>query len=385
MNQDDKRHTVLIVDDTSENIDVLNCILSESYKIKVALNGEKALKITQKSPPSLILLDIMMPDMDGYEVCRQLKADPRTKHIPVIFVTAMSEIEDETKGFALGAVDYITKPVSPPIVEARVKTQIELQSARQQAENLLSKTLMGSVKLMTDILALVNPQAFSQAPRLKRYAHDIAVKLKLPDLWRFEMAALLSQIGCVTLPLEILEKVATDDKLSVREKELYTSHPTVGEELLKNIPRLGLIAQIIGRQQETITLHQLKGPIEEWDRAMLGGQILKVIIDYDRLITMGESSRSALVEMKNRGGIYVSEILNALDDTQGDSTEIMEKSVFIEDFKEGMVLLEDVTTASGTKLIEKGSEVTDNVLRLMSRYSKHRKIKEPVRVQMRDK
>jgi adenylate cyclase len=131
---------ILIVDDTPENVDVLAGILGEHYQIKVALNGPKALKIAQSDPaPALILLDVMMPEMDGYEVCRQLQADERTRRIPVIFVTAKSEDEDEARGFGFGAVDYITKPVSPAIVLARVRTQLALKQSHRKLEDLSLK------------------------------------------------------------------------------------------------------------------------------------------------------------------------------------------------------------------------------------------------------
>ena len=131
---------ILIVDDTPENVDVLAGILHEHYQIKIALNGPKALKIAQSnSAPALVLLDVMMPEMDGYEVCRQLQADDRTRRIPVIFVTAKSEDEDEALGLALGAVDYITKPVSPAIVLARVRTQLALKQSHRRLEDLSLK------------------------------------------------------------------------------------------------------------------------------------------------------------------------------------------------------------------------------------------------------
>jgi adenylate cyclase len=131
---------ILIVDDTPENVDVLAGILREYYQIKVAVNGSKALKIAQSDPaPALILLDVMMPEMDGYEVCRQLQDDERTRRIPVIFVTAKSEVEDEAQGFGLGAVDYITKPVSPAIVLARVRTQLALKQSHRRLEDLSLK------------------------------------------------------------------------------------------------------------------------------------------------------------------------------------------------------------------------------------------------------
>ncbi|HEY5770123.1 MAG TPA: adenylate/guanylate cyclase domain-containing protein [Terrimicrobium sp.] len=131
---------ILIVDDTPENVDVLAGILREHYQIKVAVSGAKALKIAHGDPaPALILLDVMMPEMDGYEVCRRLQANDRTRRIPVIFVTAKSEVEDEAQGFGLGAVDYITKPVSPAIVLARVRTQLALKHSHQKLEDLSLK------------------------------------------------------------------------------------------------------------------------------------------------------------------------------------------------------------------------------------------------------
>jgi adenylate cyclase len=131
---------ILIVDDTPENVDVLAGVLREHYQIRVALNGPKALKIAQSDPaPALILLDVMMPEMDGYQVCFQLQADERTRRIPVIFVTAKSEVEDEAQGFGLGAVDYITKPVNPAIVLARVRTHLALKHSLRKLEDLSLK------------------------------------------------------------------------------------------------------------------------------------------------------------------------------------------------------------------------------------------------------
>lgn len=128
---------ILVVDDTPENVDVLAGVLSPFYSVKVALSGEKALRIAQSDvPPELILLDVMMPEMDGYEVCRRLKANPVTSDIPIIFVTARAEVEDESRGFELGAVDYLTKPVCPELVLARVRTHVSLKQSLTRLEHL---------------------------------------------------------------------------------------------------------------------------------------------------------------------------------------------------------------------------------------------------------
>jgi signal transduction histidine kinase len=148
-----KKATILVVDDMPDNLKLMGSLLKNDYDVKIANRGKFALKIAQSDfPPDLILLDIMMPEMDGYTVCTLLKADPKTAHIPVIFLTARTEIDDETRGFELGAVDYITKPLSPPIVFARIKTQLALkkmQDLLKEKVEMLAETNDNLTKINT--------------------------------------------------------------------------------------------------------------------------------------------------------------------------------------------------------------------------------------------
>jgi len=133
MKQPDEKQTVLLVDDTPANIQIANSILKDTYNIRVATSGAKALELANLTPaPDLILLDVMMPELDGYEVCTRLKMAGDTRDIPVIFLTGQTEIEDETRGFEVGAVDYIHKPFSPAVVQARVRTHLVLRGIREQ-------------------------------------------------------------------------------------------------------------------------------------------------------------------------------------------------------------------------------------------------------------
>ena len=133
MTPPDEKQTVLVVDDAPSNIQIVNAILRDQYKVRIATSGAKALELVKVAPPpNLILLDVMMPDMNGYEVCMFLKMDRATRDIPVIFLTAQTETDDETRGFEVGAVDYIHKPFSPAVVRARVQTHLALQSTREQ-------------------------------------------------------------------------------------------------------------------------------------------------------------------------------------------------------------------------------------------------------------
>ncbi len=132
--------TILVVDDSPENLQVISAVLKEHYKVKVAINGERALALaTAADPPDLILLDVMMPGMDGYEVCSRLKAQPATARIPVLFVSSRDEEEDEARGLSMGAIDYIVKPIRPSIVQARVRNHIELKRSRDLLERLTTQ------------------------------------------------------------------------------------------------------------------------------------------------------------------------------------------------------------------------------------------------------
>ncbi|OUS32999.1 hypothetical protein A9Q98_00165 [Thalassotalea sp. 42_200_T64] len=145
------KNTILVVDDEPGNIDLASALLRDNYKVKAATNGKVALKIAQADPNiDLVLLDIMMPEMDGFEVCQQLKSSPLTQNIPVIFLTAKSDVADITRGFTLGAVDYITKPLKPEILKARVDTHITLRESQIALENQV-ETLTENAKLREDI------------------------------------------------------------------------------------------------------------------------------------------------------------------------------------------------------------------------------------------
>ena len=171
MSNGDEKKTLLLVDDEPSNIQVVNSILKDFYKIRIATNGAKALDLVKVAPaPDLILLDVMMPGMDGYEVCTALKADPHTHDIPVIFLTGKTETEDETRGFDVGAVDYIHKPFSPAVVRARVQTHLALRGVRQQlAAQLLA--IQKELALAREIQLSIMPRHIPKLPGL-----DIAAR-----------------------------------------------------------------------------------------------------------------------------------------------------------------------------------------------------------------
>jgi serine phosphatase RsbU (regulator of sigma subunit) len=185
MNEADQRKTVLLVDDAPANIQVATSILKDIYKIRVATNGAKALALVKDAPPpDLVLLDVMMPEMDGYEVCTRLKADPETRDIPVIFLTGQTEIEDETRGFEVGAVDYIHKPFSPAVVKARVQTHLVLRGIREQlAQQLL--TIQKELETARQIQMSILPSSIPQLAGLDIAARYIPMTSVAGDFYDF--------------------------------------------------------------------------------------------------------------------------------------------------------------------------------------------------------
>ncbi len=214
MTDETTSQAILVVDDTPENIDVLRGILQDRYAIRAATSGELALKVIERQAPDLILLDVMMPEMDGHEVCRRLKSREATAHIPVIFVTAKTETEDEKEGFDLGAVDYITKPVNPAIVKARVSTHLALadqqRACRQQVVERthdLEEAQKAAIHMLGDAGHFNDTDTGVHIWRMAAYAAALARAAHWPveRATMLELAAPMHDTGKIGIPDSILK------------------------------------------------------------------------------------------------------------------------------------------------------------------------------------
>ncbi len=236
-----EKETILVVDDIPENIELLTEVLDPLYRTKVATSGEKALKIAfSDSPPDLILLDIMMPGMSGYDVCKSLKANPDRRGIPVIFVTAMNEVEDERKGLELGAVDYITKPISPSIVLARVKTHLALYDQTRELERMvdmrtaeLERTRRQIIRRLGRAAEFKDNETGNHVIRMSHYSRLIAQAAGMGEesVDILFSAAPMHDVGKIGIPDSVLLKPA---KLDDGEWEIMRKHPQMGAEIIGN-------------------------------------------------------------------------------------------------------------------------------------------------------
>ena len=309
-----KRHTIFLVDDSSDIIALMGRLLKDAYKIKNATDGEKALKIAfSEDPPDLILLDVVMPGMDGYEVCRLLKEDPKTARIPVIFLTAKSDVEDEKRGFELGAVDYIAKPISAPILLARIKNHILLKDSRdylidknsfleheivrrtQQVVEIQDVTMiaMGSLAETRD------SETGNHIRRTQQYVKMLAMKLKYNPRFKLFLtdenidllykSAPLHDIGKVGVPDNILLKPG---KLTPKEFEIMEKHTTYGRDAIVAAEnRLESPTSFLTFAREIAYSHQEKWDGSGYPEGLSGDDIpitarLMAVADvYDALIT----------------------------------------------------------------------------------------------------
>ena len=309
-----QKPTILVVDDTPDNLSLMSGLLKELYKVKVANNGEKAIKVVQgDSPPDLILLDIMMPGLSGYDVCKILKDDVVTRDIPIIFLTAMTGTEDEKKGLELGAVDFITKPVNPPIVLARVATQLQVKASadflKDKAAYLESEVIKRSKELaaIQDVTILVmaslaetrDNDTGNHIRRTQHYVQLLANHLKYHDRFRSFLSDRTIALLFKSAPLHDIGKVGIPDRILLKagryepqEFSIMKTHCKLGRDAIQHAEdRLGLEVDFLKLAKEIAYSHQEKWDGSGYPEGLAGDHIpisarLMAVADvYDALIS----------------------------------------------------------------------------------------------------
>ena len=226
---------ILAVDDEASNLQLLRQILQDHYRLRFAKDGPRALELVREECPDLILLDVMMPGMSGYEVCAALKADPRTASVPVIFVTALTDTDDELEGFEAGAVDYITKPVSPPIVRARVRTHLSLVRMEE-----LRATRLEIVQRLGLAAEYKDNETGLHVIRMSHFARILGLAAGMTEAEADDLlhAAPMHDVGKIGIPDRILQKPGP---LDPDEWKIMQSHATIGAEIIGDHPS-GMLA-----------------------------------------------------------------------------------------------------------------------------------------------
>ena len=341
-----EKPVILVVDDTPDNLIMMSSLLKNDYKVKIANGGEKALRIaSSESPPDLILLDIMMPDMDGYEVCKQLKHEPKTMNIPVIFLTAKSEMEDEKKGLELGAVDYITKPISPPIVLARVKNHLALKAMDEFLRDQNNFLELEVARRIKEVIAIQDVTILAMASlaetrdsdtgnhirRTQFYVKILAEKLRYHPRFAWFLTDANISMLFKSAPLHDIGKVGIPDRILLKpgrfepaEFEIMKTHTTLGRDAIVHAENaLGISVDFLTFAKSIALSHQEKWNGSGYPEGLAGDDIpiaarLMAVADvYDALISRRvykdgmPHEKAVQIMLEGRGSHFDPDMLDA--------------------------------------------------------------------------
>jgi len=348
---------VLCVDDEPQILQGLTLHLRRQYRVVTADGAAAALKlVAEGSTPAVILSDMRMPVMDGAALLkRMLELRPETTRI---LLTGEASRDATISAVNEGQIfRFLTKPCSPDDLRGAVEAGV-IQHRLVTAEKvLMQETLIACIHALIDVLAMTNPVAFGRANRVKRSVNDLAAALGLKEFWQLEAAAMLSQIGYISLPPELVEKLYYGKRLTAEERVLAEGAPRVAQALLGRIPRIEPVMEILMASQDKKADEPGGGLLKS------GADILRLILAYDSLIVAGNSVVASLQSLRSRASIYGAALVEAFAALVGNQVEneaIVELPVG--SVKPGMIILDDLRTAVGTLLVPKGFEVTNAFL-----------------------
>ena len=370
------KSNIMVVDDQPANLTLLEDLLTrQGHAVRSFPRGRLALDAAARNLPDLILLDINMPEMDGFEVCKRLKADEKLASIPVLFLSALNETSDKVNAFRSGGVDYITKPFQLEEVRARVETHLQLYRARQVERELLERTLNGAVKALSDLAHLTSPTLTERSGALRSMVVHMAVQLRLPDPWQYELAAILCLIGCITLPTDAFEHAYVGDKASAEELQMYRAHPDIGFRLLARIPRLEKVAEMIRLQQIETSNWADNETVER------GSCMLKTAQELDRRVLRGTPFPTACDQLRAAPREYPTALLDSLKDYSPSRVHFEVKRLPAQQLLPGMILEDDVVVANGSlTVISKGTTLTVTLVERVQNFARTRGVRDPIQV-----
>ncbi|HWW29665.1 MAG TPA: response regulator [Steroidobacteraceae bacterium] len=346
---------ILCVDDEIRVVEGLAAHLRRNYQVLTANGGSGALQILKEQGACVIVSDMRMPGMDGATLLKHVKQlYPETTRILLTGETG--------RDAAIAAVNegqifrFLTKPCAPDNLRAAIEAGVEHHRLLLAEKVLLQETLIGCIKALVDILALTNPVAFGRATRVSGLASELAAATSNKGFWQLEAAAMLSQIGYISLPTELVEKLYYGTRLTPEERVLADGAPSVAQKLLGRIPRLEPVIEILAASRQE-TNDRPAGLIK------LGADILRLVLEYDAQIVQGRPVPAAVEALRTPTGRHDKKLIENLESLVGVAVghrEVME--VAVGRLAAGMVLVDDLRTQVGTLLVPKGFEVTETFL-----------------------
>lgn len=375
-----RRTRILCVDDEPAVLEAVSLQLQRLFDVVVADGGPAGLALLERDRGiAVVLSDMDMPEMNGATFLGRVRN--RCPDVVRVLLTGKANI-----GSAIAAVNegqifrFLTKPCPLAQLLATARAAVEQHRLITAERVLLEQTLHGSVKALMDVLALTSPAAFGRATRLKRLVTDLADRLGVVERWQVEMAALLSQLGVISLPQEVVDKLHLGQVLDDEQQNMVDRVPEITEQLLANIPRLEAVRSILARYTKQNLAAEPLSEDPALRTTQVGARLLRVALHYDALEARGQGGARAVEAMRDGAGVHDPKMLEALARTRGaEHARPLLREVPLAGLSAGMVFTEDVRLRNGVLLCARGYEVTPGFLQRV-RYFRHGSIPEPVRV-----
>ncbi len=367
-------HRVLFVDDEAMLLAGLRRVLHKEFEIEIAESGSAGLDaLTRSGPFSVVVSDLRMPVMDGVEFLRRAaEQHPATVRV---MLSGQADLARAVAAINEGQIfRFVTKPCLPDSIRRVLADACAQHDLIVAERRLLEETLAGSIALLTDVLELANPTAFGRAARIRATAGAIAESLAIAPRWRIDLAAMLSQLGCVALPTEILERHLSGQELEEDERPLVSGHPAVGARLLARIPRLESVARVVAAQS-------YGSPREHHDDdERHAAHVHRVAVEYDRRVLRGELRDHALGEMRHVLRDVPPPVLAALERVSLQVPDEIVRAVMLRDLTVTMTLDEDLRAKNGVVLLARGQRVSATALERLRVFAAGIGVVEPFRV-----
>jgi response regulator RpfG family c-di-GMP phosphodiesterase len=366
---------IFMIDDDQSLLNFYKDSLESTFKVFAVSDGKEGLKILKEhssDPFPVIVSDYVMPEMNGIEFligAKQIIPDSVR-----IMLTSTNDVHVASEALADGNIfRFLTKPCPPEILEKNILAGIDQYHLITAEKTLLEKTLLGSIGIVVEILSVVNPEAFAQTIRMRNLVKKMIARLKMKNIWEIEIGVLLSQIGCVAIPEDILLKYFHGHELSEKESQMFYSHPLSGYKFISKIPRLEKIADGV--------LKQFKVYEKGSESLNIISQFIKVLFDYDTLILSGKFPKVALEIMHANEEKYNSLILQALE---AEVLHVMDgfivKTIKLEELSVGMVLADDIISERNVVLVRKNNEISDVILDKIMNFRFFEPLQEPLKI-----
>lgn len=373
---------ILFVDDESHILDSIKRQLRKRFNIVTAENGREALaKLKNEGPFSVVVSDMRMPEMNGIELLTAIKRIyPDTIRM---MLTGVADQETAIEAVNKGQIfKFLYKPCPSSVLIISLTLALKQYRLVTVEKDLLDETLKGSIKVLSELLSYVNPTAFSSGLRIRSHVITIAEALEVNNLWQLEIAALLSQIGCLTLPMNIIDKIYGNAQLEPEESTMYDNHPEIGALMLENIPRLEGVAYLVRNQLKNFSEY---APDDlENKETNLGAQIIKAVFDYDLLLLQGITHTDAISCLQKRLGTYNPDVIAQLSEWKPTNEISHVRNLMVSELMVGMVIEENIMAKNNTLLAPKGLEITLPFLQGLQNFSCQTGVKEPIKVRVID-